>query len=90
MPAVRRLWPSGDDDDGGDGDDDGGDGDDDGGDGVLTSKYVLLLTKVMIITMTNEKVLWQFFSFSSNFLTSQFRTNWRWCKTSLRLLPWWR
>ena len=29
MPAVGRLWPSGDDDDGGDGD---GDGDDDGDD----------------------------------------------------------
>ena len=36
-------------------DDDGGDGDDDGNDGVLTSKYVLLLTKVMIMTMT----IWQ-------------------------------
>ena len=32
MPAVGRLWPSGDDGDDGDGGDDGGnDGDDDGG-----------------------------------------------------------
>ena len=46
MPAVGRLWPSGDDDgDGGDGDvgddgDVGGDGDDDDGDSMLVSGVV--------------------------------------------------